>query len=70
MPCETLLIILKSSILESSPHERRAISDAPKPLERDFTEYDTPGRDIQEAVRSRSSAWLISAHRQLSWRPD
>jgi hypothetical protein len=37
------------------PHERRFISDAPKPLEHDFTAhdftaYDTPGRDIQEAA--------------------
>ena len=32
------------------PYERRAISDEPKPLEHDFTAYDTPGRDIQEAV--------------------
>jgi hypothetical protein len=32
------------------PHGRRAISDEPNPLEHDFTAYDTPGRDIQEAV--------------------
>jgi hypothetical protein len=32
------------------PRERLAISDEPKPLEHDFTAYDTPGRDIQETV--------------------
>jgi hypothetical protein len=32
------------------PHERRALSDEPKPLEHDFTAYDTPGGDIQETV--------------------
>ena len=44
-------------------HERRAISDEPKPLHHDFTAYDTPGQanrqifwPFKNAIRSRSHA--------------
>jgi cellulase/cellobiase CelA1 len=50
------------------PYARRAIGDEPKPLKHDFTAYDTPGRDIHEAVLSRSRARLTSALLQLSQR--
>jgi hypothetical protein len=42
------------------PYARRAIGDEPKPLERDFTAYDTPGRDIHEARLRPQLGWLIS----------
>jgi len=56
--------ILNLGIFQT-PHERRAISDAPKPLERDFTEYDTPGRDIHEVV-----AWPGLLRHSPSFRSD
>jgi hypothetical protein len=48
------------------PYARRANSDEPKPLEHDFTAYDTPSRDIHEADQHCSRAWLTSASLQLS----